>query len=285
MSALFLPPGGSAAEVDELAFLTADGSDVTGAVGNPNKPFATLQAAFNAGAGSFWCGPGNFGALNVGNTNRNLYFNGVDAVIGDITGTTDVQLYGLPGRNVLFGSITATGANGAAGGVDQDGAAGTVGPAITCYQCTLTGNVRSIGGNGGAIGTGTATSGGAGANGGLVTLDECQVEGEVTSTGGTGGAGGTHAGGPGGNGGDIHIIHFSRVYSNTRSQGGDGGAGDTNGGGGGNGGAVLVQCAQAGPVTEPKGSGGASGGTPGSDGADGTVTKLAAVIDGVFYAS
>lgn len=57
--------GGASLSDPNVAYVRSDGNDSTGEIGNPGKPYRTMQAAYTAGARNFDLGIGDFGTLTL----------------------------------------------------------------------------------------------------------------------------------------------------------------------------------------------------------------------------
>lgn len=291
----------------EMAFVyAASGNDTSGAVGDPTKPFATIQSAYNAGAKNFSI-LGMVGDLLLGSS-ESLAFFGVNAAtskIGTISCIQGVGYANLRGNGrdmVSIDQITFTGDAGITGPtLGIDGTQGVSSPDFALYGVSITA-ITLAGGSGGAGSTGTTdpgsgegSAGGGGGNGGgvgNVSLYDCSLHGVISLTGGDGGGGGTGGdagstynsagqGGAGGSGGSSGSVYLSRTHVlatfivQTAGQPGTGGTGGSGPSGGGNG----------------------AGGSPGSNGgmeahwcefasssAASGMTCVACISEGVFSA-
>ena len=218
-----------------IAYVETTGNDSTGAVGDPTKPFATLQAAYTAGARVFDIGVGTFAGLTVAELDVMLMGKGaLQTYVGGFYGQSG-SVRGNGKDNITVGGIYVTAASGTNGadGVFAWGLPGEFGSAATAGgQGSSSGDVMvsgltvvadivvigGAGGNGGYGGdvnpdftpgglrAGNGGSGGiAGATGTLTVMD-CLVNGWATAMGGnSGNAGnggtdltGTNNGGTGG---------------------------------------------------------------------------------------
>lgn len=257
-----------------------NGSDLTGAAGDPNKPFATTQAAFLAAktaganpAAALHLSPGTHTALNfngLGYTSVTLMLaaGAGTALINSITWnlaageTGALQLHDLGGRAVTIGLLDGAGASGA-NGEDATDPGGAGGKGVDLYGSNIRfGDANVSGGAGGNAGPelpeNGAVLGGDGGNGGLVDLSNCEIT--------------------------------SALYSNGGAGGGAAGA-DANGGAGGIGGTVTVRRSDFGGVLEAKGGpGGASTGTGSSAGGQpgeitGTNCTVVGTVSNAGYSS
>jgi hypothetical protein len=245
-----------------IAYLASNGNDSTAVVGDPFRPFATAQAAFNAEPQMIFGGIGNFG--NISGLTGALFLCGVGSgltVFGSITGIGG-NVFGNGRDNVTVGDIIIQAANGSDGAVgvpsaSEAGGNGTNGSNVdnvVVEGLNVNGDIvlaPGAGGTGGYAGdfafafgqTATPGNGGNGGAGATLTVINCNVSGFVVSengTGGNGGAGGnctdmTGPGGDGGNGGNagpaigIIVVRNSKVgdFYAAASVGGTAGAGGT----------------------------------------------------------
>ncbi len=280
--------------VTNLAYLSNLGNDSLARIGDRDRPFATLQAAYNAGARSFDCGAGFFGSLVCDGSASTLYFTGAGTVVGDIYTQFDLEIYASGGELVRLGNITGQGSS-TTGTIGDPGGSG---PILSLSHCYVVGNVNSIGGDGAA--NHFSGPGGPGGGGGRIILFDTHVTGNVLSRGGNGGVGDAWPGGAGGNGERILLRANSTVDLDVTSAGGDGGATDSSiGSAGGNGGEVDVQQSTVlGTASAPGGAAGAAfyPGYPGAQGstyftlaiigaAPAVTTRVGSSIGGVFYTS
>jgi hypothetical protein len=197
------------------------GSDGTGD-GSQSRPFASLQAAYNAGKRVIYLGEGNAGILTTtasvtmvltglgrtltqvgqiytGGFNLTLLDGGLESFELTSGIITNSNVDGTPGGDLvlerLYGPsavINATGVNGNTDGVDG-GNSGSV----VARNCRF----ASVSANGGTGGPGTAEmAAGDGGSGGVVTLEDCRI---LTNVDGSkGNAGSDNGGGPGVDGSD-----------------------------------------------------------------------------------
>ncbi|MFZ2278226.1 MAG: hypothetical protein WAW39_10520 [Prosthecobacter sp.] len=251
----------------EMAFVyEASGNDTSGAVGDPARPFATIQAAYNAGAKNFSI-IGTVGDLLLGSSDSLAFFgvNSDTSKIGTISCIQGVGYANLRGNGrdmVSIDQITFTGDPGMIGtSVGMDGTDGVTSPSFALYGVSVTA-ITLVGGTGGTGSTGTTDPGsgdgyaggnaGSGGGAGDVSLYDCSLIGNVSLTGGNGGIGGTGGdagstnnsagqGGVGGNGGSSGSVYLSRTHVlatsivQTAGQMGAGGGGGSGPSGGGNG--------------------------------------------------
>ncbi len=169
--------GGSAISLPTQAWVETPangGNDTTGTVGDPSKPYATMQAAYDDGARVMHLGAGTFAgvtvagalALSVLGHGRDqttvtlvsssnggmitLHDLGVQSVmISSITSNASYE--GYPGGNISVNNVCATNisAGGAAGGLDGDvGLAGGAGGSLLVIGSCSLGIVQLNGGTG-----------------------------------------------------------------------------------------------------------------------------------------
>ena len=216
--------GGDAATFPKTVFVSASlGNNGTAVVGDPSKPYATAQAAFDA-----WVALDSPGRLHV-----------MDGALGGIVLAADMghnlQITGA-GTHCHLGGVNGSGANGEAVGYDQPGNGGSPGYAIrvTSDHSVNLGAVAGSGGNGGNGGESTGddpTSGGDGGASSACRLANAIVD-SITLAGGAGGDGLSGAGptdpthGLGGDVGQVALlnVHCKGVCNILRgtSGGGDG---------------------------------------------------------------
>ena len=174
-----------------VAFVESTGVNGTAAIGDPTKPYLTVQAAFDAGARIFSLGVGTFDAVACGTSGVGISLMG--------RGIAKTTLSGVTGRNLTvqdigFKSLTITGISSSAV------VSPSIGITLTAYGCAI-GTI-----NGGAVDVEEpASDGQSGANGGVVTLFDCAVT-SVSLDGGAGHASTVQAG----DGGDAGTITATR---------------------------------------------------------------------------
>lgn len=260
-------PMGSIALNPNIAFVQTNGNDDTGAVGDPSKPYATPQAAYNAGARVFCFGVGEFGNISGINADIMLIGCGVEqCFVGNISGTAG-SVYGNGRENISVGGIYITTANGTNGSVGDpsislhptNGTNGSDAPSVIVSGVTSRSDAVVIAGDGGIGGYGgdiTSGSGNDGANGGYggnagtLTVLDCTLSGYAVCIAGKGGDAGNGSnildnaapggnGGAGGNGGSPGVVNVSRARvggfyaaAGTGGSAGAGGAGWPPGGAG-----------------------------------------------------
>jgi len=263
--------GGTAIEIDTVAWCEADGNDGTAAVGDPAKPYLTMAAAYTAGARTFMLGSGTFAGLSVSGaiTIKVFGIGKADSIITSIVstngGTITVTDLGL--NSVQIGTIGAVGAIGAAG------VAGTPGSSVTIRNVSV-GTILSQAGSGG---DNTGGDGGAGGDSGSLNINGACVVTTITAQAGTGGnSDGSFAPGNGGGGSTITIEGNSLVGDITCVSGNGGDSTDVSapGGNGGNAGSVVIDFSKiTGTVTLTAGLGGGGDGD-GTAGTPGAVTMM-----------
>lgn len=200
--------GGSGISTPRVLYVETSGNNGTAVVGDPSKPYATAQAAFDAAralSGDYvlQIGVGSFSVTTteVWPARISVSGRGFNASFLVIETDDDVT---LASDKTVHVSIVATGTAGYIGSMGSTGNPGSNGPSIILHR--VFGYVISQGGTGGAGGTGSG--------------------GDTMTPGGTGGGGG-----PGGNGGSLVLVDCS--LSQARSIGGAGGAGGAGGNDGG----------------------------------------------------
>jgi len=199
--------GGGGGNISDpgVAYITSDGSDAHGVIGNPHKPYATGTAAFNDGARSFDFGVGSFSITTDPSSNTSIFIRGKGygntsvyvAHIVDPGTPGEAGAPGLSGEEVWTpgspGGNGGDGANAAQLRVDSDYSA-----YITVFAKGGDGGAGGAGGSGGVgpdFGTGPSYEvggiGGNGGNGGNMAMVEVHnVTGTVSAGAGAGGAGG-----------------------------------------------------------------------------------------------
>lgn len=219
--------GGSATWTDQAWIEPTDGNDGTGAVEDITKPYATIQAAYDAGARIFHVGKGNAGNLVLATGGTNILLIGLGSEtssVGTISAVPTVSAtYYIRGNGICgitIGSIFI------APGATPDGVAGWNSGALYVKGFTCSGHIQMYSANGGKGGDGADTSDftppGNGASGQVGGAGPSIYAEDVIGTGVCGSYAGN--GGGGGNGGNS---------TDNSSNGGDGGPGGTGGSGGG----------------------------------------------------
>jgi hypothetical protein len=258
-----------------IAYVETSGNDSTGAVGDPTHPFASLQAAYNAGARVFDIGVGTFAGLTVFSLNVMLIGKGAQRTyVSGIIGHHG-NIYGNGKDNITVGEIVVQTENGIVGtdGPLDTGSSGVSGsPGENAYPftvsgCHCSGDVILQAGSGASGGAGASSTtgapndyggtGGNGGNGSDLFIVDCVLTGYAVSLAGNGGNGGhggnsldsTEMGGTGGTGGNaglpgtVNIIRSQvggfHAGPATKGNGGSGGSGNSNGNNGADGNAGL----------------------------------------------
>lgn len=202
------------------------GNDGTGELGNPAKPYATMQAAYNAGGTILHVGAGTFAGITV---SANLVVSFIGAgrarttigLLRSTAGTAVVQDLGMHsatvGKIATYGEdsttpgspgqagrscvvhgcycnyVWARGGAGSPGDVESEinGSDGADGGAVELNYTTVTNDVLSHGGGGGAPydDSISGANGGNGASGANVTCNNVVVGGGIFLGGGAGGTG------------------------------------------------------------------------------------------------
>lgn len=252
------------------------GNDSTGEIGNIQKPYLTMQSAFNAGAKMFHIGAGTFsGITTTGNIDISFIGAGSNkttitniAATNTISTSYSINVQDLGVQSALISNISSTGTNA----VDSTTSGGN-GGLITINNIKAQ-NVSNIGGNG-ANGT---LSNMDGSNGGHSTtisvLGICYI-GQMDSYGGNGGVGEYDGAnyGNNGNGGHAGTIVGDTLYiynSGLNCSGGDAGInGSTNSATGGDAGNINLKNLESPSVNIDSGS--SSGSSP-PDKSGGTLT-------------
>ena len=250
---------GSAIANQGIAYVQNNGNDGTAIIGDPAHPYATPQAAYNAGARVFCFGVGEFGDISGINADIMLIGCGVEQTfVGNISGTAG-SVYGNGRENISVGSIYITTANGTNGSVGDpsislhptNGTNGSDAPSVIVSGVTSRSDAVVIAGDGGIGGYGgdiTGGSGNDGANGGYggnagtLTVLDCTLSGYAVCIAGKGGDAGNGSnildnagpggnGGAGGNGGSPGVVNVSRSrvggFYAAAGTGGSAGAGGT----------------------------------------------------------
>jgi hypothetical protein len=252
-----------------IAYITASGNDSTGVIGDANLPFATAQAAFDAGARSFDLGDYVFGNIELPSPSipyglHELQVRGVGhdqcglSVIyhDSLADAPSVRIFDLAGESFqLYVDVS---------GVDQPsfqntsgytGETGGKGGDISLYHCYCAGASARGGVGASAVGDvgdqNDAANGGAGGDGGQLYFEHCSIY-QLPDV----------SGGPGGNGGNV-VGEDPGAYGS--------------GGDGGNAGTITYQsCVFLGTYDTPEavnGGIGGLGGAVGNDGNSGSVSR------------
>ena len=202
-------PFGGAISLPLRAWVESTGNDGTGAVGDPSKPFATMLAAYNAGARMMHLGAGTFaGITKTGTIDLTYIGHGRDkTTVTTITSTTGgaISLRDAGYKSATLGSIT----------LSYAGTGGTSAGALTLHNVLVSGNVTASGEQG-LNGNSESLDGGPGGDGATLTGAEIEIGGSCYLSGGNDGApyddGSTAAAGlGGGHGGSVSIFGRLRV--------------------------------------------------------------------------
>lgn len=272
--------GGTAIAIATAAWVETagnGGNDGTGAIGDPAHPYATMAAAYTAGARTFYLGAGTFAGLSIsGALDVNLLGLGrtvTTVTIIESTNSGAVVVRDLGVHSCLILTVGRDGANGSAG------VAGTASSNITLENSQV-GTIQHIGGAGGnSDGSNNAAAGG---ESGTLTLHGCC---EVTTINHNGGAGGTHGGfadnGNSGGSAGAMTIGDNCVVGSVTANGGNGGAGDGGavGGNGGSGAVVTMTFSRVTGTMSLAGGDLGTGGTPGVAGSCGQIVGLHCFIE------
>lgn len=222
------------------------GDDGTGECGNPAKPYATMDAAYDDGARAFYLGEGTFSGLSKsGNVVVRILGTGRNSTVVTLIESTNenaVNVTDLGNGSFTLTTVGKAGANGAG-----SGAAGGNGTAVTLTN-VVAATVAANGGTG-AADVGDTTGGGAGGNGGAVTLIGSSSASNINMQAGNGGDGSaSFAAGSGGNTGALNMSIGSEAGTVNAAAGSPG----TDNGGGtgtwGTHGGVLASNARIGSI-------------------------------------
>jgi len=246
------------------------GNDSTGEIGNIQKPYLTMQSAFNAGAKMFHIGLGTFdGISTAGNIDISFIGSGLNkttintiSASNSISTTYTVNVQDLGVQSALIEGIGSIGVNS-----DDPSYSGGNGGYISIN------NIKAVGidnnGGSGANGTDSSTNGSNGGNGGTISVNgTCFVTSGINNYGGTGGNGyDTGNNGNGGNGGTISgdTLYTDNITSNGGSAGSNAG---TNPASGGDAAAISLKNLESTAVNINSGS---SSGSPLTDKSGGTL--------------
>lgn len=205
--------GGSAAELDLVAWVEADGNDTTGTVGDPSKSYLTPGEAWNDGARFFILGSGTFSLTKAAAMDIAIIGQGINRTNFSVTSsagaiqiidvghhsatitaiTTSPTGFGVAARNCYITDINTYGPNGAdTSGSFENAGDGSTGGSVTLEYCEVTGNIHMYGGNGGTASGGDSAAGNGGAGGELNA--RFSSIGTVNNYGGSGGSGSFGAG-------------------------------------------------------------------------------------------
>jgi hypothetical protein len=253
------------------------GNDSTGEIGNIQKPYLTMQSAFNAGAKMFHIGLGTFdGISTAGNIDISFIGSGLNKTTIDtisasnsISSSYTVNVQDLGVQSASIGGINSIGVNS-----DDPSYNGGNGGYI------IINNIKAVGinnnGGSGANGTDSSTNGSNGGNGGNIGVNgTCFVTSGINNYGGTGGIG--YDTGNNGNGGSGGTISGDTLYTDTiTSNGGSAGSNaGTNSASGGDAAAISLKNLESSTVNINPGS---SSGSPLTDKSGGTLNLKKASI-------
>ena len=216
--------GGAAIEIDQAAWVEADGNNGTAALGDPARPYLTMQAAYDAGATTFYVGVGTFAGLTGAALDPvKIFGRGSQTVISSISNSNIAENLSIHDIGHNSFAITQIGAEPSATDFNT---AGTARGTLTLVGVKCTGNIYHNGANGGEAQNDGDTPG-PGGDGGSMIITDCDISAAVTVSGGSGGnATGTASmsGGNGGNAGSITAINsrFTGVVSSIPGVGGSG---------------------------------------------------------------
>ncbi len=223
-----LAAAGTALSIRKTAWVETSangGNDATGAVGNPAKPYATMQSAYNAGARVFLLGEGAFAGLTINSSDVSIALRGwgraltvVTQISGDISSPGSWNIHDLGGQSVAIGTINYVPNTGGING-------GTV-----VLNNALVNSINAYGVQADEFNSEPGGSGGT-----VVFRGICEVVASVDVSGGTGSLGDSEiTSGNGGNGGQVLVEGYVRAdsVSFNMDAGASGGEGGTDGGGG-----------------------------------------------------
>lgn len=282
-----LPAGGSGAAIDLgplTAWLASTGNDGTGTCGDPSKPYATIQAAYDDGARTFILMPkaaGNYGDLSINTGTEIISLIGtrkdqciIDEIITPDNAISTLTIYGSGRETIKINTITF------ASSIETNDV--TIGTAVT-PTIFATNNVSLYFKLNGTTVEGNITSNLNSASvqknapslqfrrqsicGGTITLNGARGD---DGTGGTPGTGDSGTNGANGGAAELQLEEESYCYavSMTGGRGGNGGPadGDGNGGNGGTGGglSILIRNSKTSTLTTTGGEGGSGGEAPGT---------------------
>lgn len=161
--------------IDLTAWVQATGNDGTAQLGNPAKPYQTVNAAVSAGALQLNLGPNNFGFNLDNDTAYDLVFRGVGRSYSSVV----INLIGQVGANGSPGVDAEVGSN-LDGGPGGDGSNGETIIANLLIHSDMSVDIKFNfeGGTGGAGGSGGAGDGVPGPSGNDGSLGS--VEGNIT---------------------------------------------------------------------------------------------------------
>ncbi len=222
--------GGAAISLPLRAWVESTGHDGTGAVGNPAKPYLTMQAAYTAGARELYLGEGTFaGITKAGSIDVRLMGHGKSKTSVTLLKSTDGGDVSVQDLGVWSLSIMTLTTERAA--LTTPGASGLAMGSLGLHNVYIVGNVAGIGQDGIAGGAGGAYPGGNGGNGANLTVfGRVFIGGTLDVFGGLGGAAGDDGdssdqnGGAGGSSGNIIVVGSLRVVGVVNAYGAGGGA-------------------------------------------------------------
>lgn len=209
-SSSYIPPfsGGSAIDLAEQAWIEpTEGSDITGTVGDPAFPYATIQAAYDDGAFYFNIGEGDTGSLIIG-TNATISIVGKGfqvSVIPSIQISGILILTDTGGRSVNCASIIANEISLFNVGFVTVNSSG--GP-LNIFSCE--GTTANSSGTNGIDGDGS-NPGTDGTNAGNITINNSIVA-AVVNKPGLGGADGGAGAGNNGTSGQLTLLYSKIAY-------------------------------------------------------------------------
>lgn len=232
-----------------VAWVSTNGSDSTGTVGDADFPYLTMQAAYNAGARSFRLSAGTFVGLSiVGSSSISILGSGVSQTT--ITGLTftdaSVSTWVVEDLGNTSFNITTLTVNNSFNS----------GNSLTCRGIFIYNII--------ADGTNSAPTG---ISGTMLYLNDCEVVFTVSVNGGLG----TDSGGDAGNITALNSV-FDDIYCN-------GGPGSVNGGNGGT--MNLIGCDVGGMLTIDGGTGATPGAAGTLTGKSFTVNNLVSTTGGI----
>ena len=257
------------------------GNDSTGEIGNIQKPYLTMQSAFNAGAKMFHIGLGTFdGISTAGNIDISFIGSGLNkttinaiSASNSISSSYTINVQDLGVQSALIEGIISVGVNS-----DDPSYDGGNGGYIIINNIKVVG-INNNGGSG-SDGTISTINGSNGGNGGNIGVNgTCFVTSGINNYGGTGGIGYDTGDGYGnnGNGGHGGTISGDTLYADTiSSYGGSAGSNaGTNPASGGDAAAISLKNLESSSVNINPGS---SSGSPLTDKSGGTLNLKKASI-------
>lgn len=254
------PAGGGGTAINTWAWVETagnGGNDGTGVVGNMSKPFATMQAAYDAGGKCQFIGPGTFAGITLTGVAIELSFMGSGKGITTISllkvindaSSLGVTAQDLGGQSAYISLIETTGSNAAEAGLSPLSAGAIV--LYNVYAHTL------IATGGDAVDADAYTAVQDGANGGdIYTYGYCDVIGTITANGGKGSNAYNDGltpldGAAGGPAGSVIVVGSLLRLTSITIVGGVGGEGTSGGNAGldGEGGNIVADTLRCGTVT------------------------------------